>query len=212
MSDEEIRSSHLHRRRPVHATRGVLDETGQEPDVVEAEQAGSVTNGYAWSGRMRATGDVVETMIPRRLDRLPWSRWHWLVVTGLGITWILDGFEVTLVGAIASMLTHKDALGLTTRQAASAGTFYLVGAIAGAFVFGYLTDRFGRTTASPRPGSCPRRTTSRPAMPESAPSTTSSGRRRRRCTDSRGQRGAPSSSTTTTRRRRRSGTTTTRSG
>jgi MFS family permease len=112
--------------------------------VVEAEQAGSVTNGYAWSGRIRATGDVVETMIPRRLDRLPWSRWHWLVVTGLGITWILDGFEVTLVGAIASMLTHKDALGLTTRQAASAGTFYLVGAIAGAFIFGYLTDRFGR--------------------------------------------------------------------
>jgi MFS family permease len=93
---------------------------------------------------MRATGDVVETMIPRRLDRLPWSRWHWLVVTGLGITWILDGFEVTLVGAIASMLTHQDALGLTTQQSASAGTFYLVGAITGAFVFGYLTDRFGR--------------------------------------------------------------------
>ncbi len=83
-------------------------------------------------------------MIPRRLDRPPRSRWHWLVVTGLGITWILDGFEVTLVGALASMLTHKDALGLTTRQAASAGTFYLVGAIAGAFIFGYLTDRFGR--------------------------------------------------------------------
>jgi MFS family permease len=144
MSDGEIRSTHLLRRRPVDATSGVLDETGQEPAVVEAEQAGPVTNGYAWSGRMRATGDVVETMIPRRLDRLPWSRWHWLVVTGLGITWILDGFEVTLVGAIASMLTHKDALGLTTRQAASAGTFYLVGAIAGAFIFGYLTDRFGR--------------------------------------------------------------------
>jgi hypothetical protein len=46
-------------------------------------------------------------MIPRRLDRLPWSRWHWLVVVGLGITWILDGFEVTLVGAIASTLTPQ---------------------------------------------------------------------------------------------------------
>jgi Major Facilitator Superfamily len=144
MSDGEIRSRHLLRRRAAHATSGVLEESGQEPVVVEAEQAGSVTNGYAWSGGMRATGDVVETMIPRRLDRLPWSRWHWLVVTGLGITWILDGFEVTLVGAIASMLTHKDALGLTTRQAASAGTFYLAGAIAGALIFGYLTDRFGR--------------------------------------------------------------------
>jgi MFS family permease len=93
---------------------------------------------------MRATGDVVETMIPRRLDRLPWSRWHWLVVTGLGITWILDGFEVTIVGAIASILTDKDALGLSTQQSASAGTFYLLGAITGALVFGFLTDRSGR--------------------------------------------------------------------
>jgi MFS family permease len=83
-------------------------------------------------------------MIPRRLDRLPWSRWHWLVVFGLGITWILDGFEVTLVGAIASILTDPDALGLTTEQSASAGTFYLAGAIAGALIFGYLTDRLGR--------------------------------------------------------------------
>jgi hypothetical protein len=57
-----------------------------------------------------------------RLDRLPWSRWHWLVVVGLGITWILDGFEVTLVGAIASMLTNPDALGPSTQQSASAGT------------------------------------------------------------------------------------------
>ena len=71
MSDGEIRSRRLLRPRPFHATSGILDETGQEPAVVEAEQAGPVTNGYAWSGRMRATGDVVETMIPRRLDRLP---------------------------------------------------------------------------------------------------------------------------------------------
>jgi MFS family permease len=95
-------------------------------------------------GELGATGGVVETMIPRRLDRLPWSRWHWLVITGLGITWILDGFEVTIVGAIASILTNKDALGLSTQQSASAGTFYLLGAITGALVFGYLTDRFGR--------------------------------------------------------------------
>jgi len=66
MSDREIRSTHLLPRRPVDATSGVLDETGQEPAVVEAEQAGPVTNRYAWSGRMRATGDVVETVIPRR--------------------------------------------------------------------------------------------------------------------------------------------------
>jgi hypothetical protein len=85
MSDGETRSSFL-RRRPVHATSGVLDETGQERAVVEAEQAGPVTNGYAWSGRMRATGDVVETMIPRRLDRLPWSRWHRTVTTSDTVT------------------------------------------------------------------------------------------------------------------------------
>jgi MFS family permease len=91
-----------------------------------------------------ATGRIVETMIPRRLDRLPWSRWHWKVVIGLGITWILDGFEVTLVGALASVLTKKDTLHLTTQQASSAGTWYLLGAVGGALGFGYLTDRLGR--------------------------------------------------------------------
>jgi MFS family permease len=96
------------------------------------------------SGDLGATGRVVETMIPRRLDRLPWSRWHWTVVIGLGITWVLDGFEVTLVGAIASVLTHADTLHLSTQQASSAGTWYLLGAVAGALGFGYLTDRLGR--------------------------------------------------------------------
>ena len=80
------------------------------------------------------TGDTVKTDIPARLDRLPWSRWHWLVVIGLGITWILDGFEVTLVGAIASALTQKDTLHLTTHQASSAGTWYLIGEIGRAHV------------------------------------------------------------------------------
>src|SRR4051794_7983627 len=91
-----------------------------------------------------AKGEAVETMIPRRLDRLPWSRWHWLVVIGLGVTWILDGFEVTLVGAIASALTKPDTLHLSTHQASSAGTWYLLGAVGGALFFGYLTDRLGR--------------------------------------------------------------------
>src|SRR3954467_14532022 len=91
-----------------------------------------------------AKGEAVETMIPRRLDRLPWSRWHWIVVIGLGITWILDGFEVTLVGALASVLTKADTLDLSTQQASSAGTWYLLGAVAGALLFGYLTDRLGR--------------------------------------------------------------------
>src|SRR2546421_7304118 len=87
---------------------------------------------------------TVETDIPARLDRLPWSRWHWLVIVALGITWILDGLEVTLVGSISGALTDKDTLGLSTSQATAAGSFYLAGAVGGALLFGYLTDRFGR--------------------------------------------------------------------
>jgi MFS family permease len=96
------------------------------------------------TGELGATGRAVETNIPKRLDRLPWSRWHWLVVIGLGITWILDGFEVTIVGAIAAVLTKSTGLSLSTQQASLAGVAYLSGAVAGALLFGYLTDRFGR--------------------------------------------------------------------
>jgi MFS family permease len=90
------------------------------------------------------TGETIKTDIPARLDRLPWSRWHWLVIVALGITWILDGLEVTLVGSITGVLTDKSTLALSTAQATAAGSFYLGGAVAGALLFGYLTDRFGR--------------------------------------------------------------------
>ena len=90
------------------------------------------------------TGEAVQTDIPNRLDRLPWSRWHWRVITALGITWILDGLEVTLVGSVAAALTNKGTLHFSTSQATAAGSFYLAGAVAGALLFGYLTDRFGR--------------------------------------------------------------------
>ena len=90
------------------------------------------------------TGEQVTTDIPARLDRLPWSRWHWIVVVALGITWILDGLEVTLVGSIAGALTSKETLHLSTSQATAAGSFYLAGAVIGALLFGYLTDRYGR--------------------------------------------------------------------
>jgi MFS family permease len=99
------------------------------------------------SGRLGVTGgtgEVTRTDIPARLDRLPWSRWHWLVIVALGITWILDGLEVTLVGSIAAVLTEKDTLHFSTAQATAAGSFYLAGAVFGALVFGYLTDRYGR--------------------------------------------------------------------
>src|SRR3954466_8928682 len=90
------------------------------------------------------SADTVETRIPARMDRLPWSSWHWVVVLGLGTVWILDGLEVTIVGAIASRLSEKDALGISDYQVAVGGTFYIAGAPVGALFFGYLTDRLGR--------------------------------------------------------------------
>lgn len=88
---------------------------------------------------------TIETTIPARMDRLPWSRFHWLVVVGLGTVWILDGLEVTIVGAIGSRLTEPESgLGLTTAQVGLAAAIYVAGACTGSLVFGYLTDRFGR--------------------------------------------------------------------
>src|SRR4051812_48406777 len=88
---------------------------------------------------------TVETKVPARLDRLPWSRFHWLVVIGLGTVWILDGLEVTIVGSIAARLTEKDSgLALSSSQGLSAGSVYVAGACVGALFFGQLTDRFGR--------------------------------------------------------------------
>src|SRR4051794_4420897 len=87
---------------------------------------------------------TIRTRIPARMDRLPWSSWHWLVVLGLGTVWILDGLEVTIVGSIGARLTEKDALGITDGQLGLAGTIYVLGAASGALFWGYLTDRFGR--------------------------------------------------------------------
>jgi MFS family permease len=87
---------------------------------------------------------AIETDIPARLDRLPWSRFHLLVVTALGVTWILDGLEVTIVGAIGPVLQSPQTLGLSATQVGTTASAYVVGAVIGALVFGWLTDRFGR--------------------------------------------------------------------
>jgi MFS family permease len=88
---------------------------------------------------------TIQTSIPARLDRLPWSRWHWMVVIGLGTVWILDGLSVTIVGAIAGRLTEKGSgLELSAAQVGLTGSVYIAGACAGALFFGRLADKLGR--------------------------------------------------------------------
>jgi MFS family permease len=90
------------------------------------------------------SAETFETRIPSRLDRLPWSRFHTLLVLALGITWILDGLEVTLMGAIGAVLTRPDVMHFSAAQIGFISSCYLAGAVIGSMVFGHLTDRFGR--------------------------------------------------------------------
>src|SRR5881227_1453959 len=109
----------------------------------EWQQEGGVDMAVSTGGQAELR--TVETSIPARMDRLPWSRWHWMVVIGLGTVWILDGLSVTIVGAIGGRLTEKGSgLELTASQVGVAGSAYIVGACAGALYFGRLADRIGR--------------------------------------------------------------------
>jgi MFS family permease len=92
----------------------------------------------------RAEANLVETDIPARLERLPWGRFHTLVVVALGITWILDGLEVTLAGAISGALKASPTLRFDNQEIGVAASAYLAGAVLGAVFFGWLTDRLGR--------------------------------------------------------------------
>jgi MFS family permease len=87
---------------------------------------------------------IIETDVPARLDRLRWGRFHWLVVAALGITWVLDGLEVTLAGAVSSALKESPALQMTDAEVGASASAYLAGAVIGALVFGWLTDLLGR--------------------------------------------------------------------
>ncbi len=91
------------------------------------------------------TPRTIRTNVPARLDRLPWSKFHWRVVIGLGTVWILDGLEVTIVGAIAPRLTEAGSgIGMSSADIGTAAAIYVAGACTGALLFGQLTDRFGR--------------------------------------------------------------------
>lgn len=90
---------------------------------------------------MRGRPGTFETDIPARLDRLPFGRFHWLVVTALGVTWILDGLEVTLVGALSPAIESTTGLGLTATQVGLSGSACILGAVLGALLFGRRTGR-----------------------------------------------------------------------
>jgi MFS family permease len=86
----------------------------------------------------------VRSLVPARMDRLPWTRFHWLVVVGLGVSWILDGLEIQIVSLVAPILADPKTLALTTGQVGFLGSMYLIGEVVGALFFGRLTDKLGR--------------------------------------------------------------------
>ncbi|MEM7191814.1 MAG: MFS transporter, partial [Pseudomonadota bacterium] len=87
---------------------------------------------------------VIETSVPARLDRLRWGRFHTMIVLALGVTWVLDGLEVTIAGSVAGALKESPVLQFSNAEVGLASSFYLAGAVLGALLFGWLTDRFGR--------------------------------------------------------------------
>src|ERR1700723_810383 len=101
------------------------------------------TTRHAVKEEGEAPARIIETDLPARLDRLPWGRFHTLIVLALGITWLLDGLEVTLAGAVASALKTSSVLRFSNADVGVAGSAYIAGAVAGALGFGWLTDRLG---------------------------------------------------------------------
>ncbi len=95
-------------------------------------------------GLVEPESDIIESDVPARLDRLPWSGWHWRIVIALSITWLLDGLETMLGGALVGVLKDPRTLHLSDSEIGLSATMYLAGAVTGALLFGYATDRVGR--------------------------------------------------------------------
>ena len=116
-------------------------------DVTRAQAGENGRTGLLnrFPGTEAFVSETIETEVPSRLDRLPWSKFHWLVVIGLGTVWILDGLEVTIVGSVGDRLTEAGSgISLDASQIGTAAAFYVGGACIGALFFGQLTDRLGR--------------------------------------------------------------------
>ncbi|MFE9327438.1 MFS transporter [Nocardia sp. NPDC006982] len=88
--------------------------------------------------------EVIRSLVPARMDRLPWTKFHWLIVVGLGVSWVLDGIEIQIVSSMGGPLQHASTLHLTSGQVGAMASWYLAGQVVGALVFGRLTDRLGR--------------------------------------------------------------------
>src|SRR5688500_1016518 len=89
-------------------------------------------------------GRAIPSLVPARMDRLPWTRFHWMIVVGLGVSWILDGLEIQLVSLVGNVLKEGATLGLSTAQVGLLASIYLAGEVVGALFFGRMTDKFGR--------------------------------------------------------------------
>ena len=89
-------------------------------------------------------GRAIPSLVPARMDRLPWTRFHWMIVVGLGVSWILDGLEIQLVSLVGNTLKEGATLGLTTAEVGLLASIYLAGEVVGALFFGRMTDKWGR--------------------------------------------------------------------
>ncbi len=106
--------------------------------------SGTRQEGLAMPANTDVSSAIVRSLIPARMDRLPWTRFHTRLVMSLGTAWILDGLEITLASSVAGVLTASDTLRLSSAAVGAIATVYLVGQVVGALVFGRLSDALGR--------------------------------------------------------------------